>query len=127
MIVWQCSRTGREKAGGRYAVGSFLRLPAQTPVPSRLEKPATAWLTKGQRRRMGERPGGRHCPDDTRRASQTSGLEEPVGMAASMMPVISGEIRRGWTGETKVPIRNEAICGIIRLSAQGLLHGAFVL
>jgi len=25
-----------EKAGGRYAVGSFLRLPAQTPVPSRL-------------------------------------------------------------------------------------------
>ena len=70
---------------------------------------------------MGERPGGRHCPDDTRRASQTSGLEEPVGMAASMMPVISGEIRRGWMirgGGTKVHVGNEAICGIIRLSAQ---------
>jgi hypothetical protein len=35
--AWRAGRgTPREKAGGRYAVGFFLRLPARFPVPSRL-------------------------------------------------------------------------------------------
>jgi hypothetical protein len=57
---------------------------------------------------LGEWPGGRRCPDDTHRASQTSGLEEPVGMAASTMPAISGKIgARYWevptSGTNKIP------------------------
>jgi hypothetical protein len=31
-----CDHASREKAGGRYTVGFFLRLPARFPVPSRL-------------------------------------------------------------------------------------------
>jgi hypothetical protein len=36
----------REKAGGRYAAGLFLQLPARTPVPSHRHQTAAAWLTK---------------------------------------------------------------------------------
>jgi hypothetical protein len=35
-----------KKAGGRYAAGFFLQLPAQSPVPSLAEQTAAAWLTR---------------------------------------------------------------------------------
>jgi hypothetical protein len=36
----------QENAGGRYAIGLFLQLPARTPVPSHRHQAAPAWLTK---------------------------------------------------------------------------------
>ena len=85
-------RTGREKAAGRYTVGFSLRLPAQSPVPSRPVKACNSMVNERLTEADGQRPPA---------------AQEPVPKSS-----------RHPKGQ---------FCGIIRLSAQGLLRGAFVL